>query len=364
MTACYSRVSRVPASVLRTLRKSKWALIAYTILHSTATRWKFRLGRIDSITGQTHDPLPTEEIVRYVNQVYNDYLIQGRLSPGTLTGRRILELGPGDSVGVALRFVAAGARQAVCLDRFYAPHDQVKEREVYLALRDQLSREERRNFDDAIGLTSGIRINPERVRCVYGTGAEAADTVLEPASFDLIVSRGVLQEVYRIEQAFAAMDRLLTPGGRMVHQIDLRDYGLFAANGHHPLTLFTIPAWIYKLMAKDSDRSNRRLANYYRDKMESMGYQFSIVRCDLVAQPYIPTGRALPAPQTHLEPGRDYSAADLAMVQSIRLRLAPEFRNLSDEDLLTSAIFLVAQKPDHPATGAGMKASSLPLESR
>ncbi len=50
----------------------------------------------------------------------------------------------------------------------------------------------------------------------------------EAAVFDLVVSRGAIQDIYEPEQAFQAMDRILKPAGLMLHKIDLSDQGMFS----------------------------------------------------------------------------------------------------------------------------------------
>jgi hypothetical protein len=37
-----------------------------------------------------------------------------------LQDKRVLEIGPGGNAGVALKFLLAGAKQVVCLDKFYS----------------------------------------------------------------------------------------------------------------------------------------------------------------------------------------------------------------------------------------------------
>ena len=52
-----------------------------------------------------------------------------------------MEIGHGDNLGVALRFLAAGAAEVICLDKFYSKRDPERQREIYLALRAQLDDE-------------------------------------------------------------------------------------------------------------------------------------------------------------------------------------------------------------------------------
>jgi SAM-dependent methyltransferase len=240
----------VIASLRKQLKRNKWALIAYTILHSARVRWRFQQGKFDSITGSTHMKFSDEQSVAYCLRQYNEYFEYGHLTPEMLAGRTMLEYGPGDNVGVGLLFIAAGIRYYAATDKFDAIRDVEKERRIYQKLREGLTDDAaRKRFDAAVDLSQGIVFNPERVKCVYGVGAEDADTQFKEP-FDFLISRGVLQEIYEGEKLFTSMDKLLKPGGWMLHKVDHRDYGLFNANGFPALEFLTVSEGIYQLMAK------------------------------------------------------------------------------------------------------------------
>ena len=73
-------------------------------------------------------------------------------------------------------------------------------------------------FDECIKLDGEIDLKEKRMQYIYGHGIEEADQILEPGSFDFIVSRAVMHNVYDIERGFEAMDRVLAPGGYMAAQ--------------------------------------------------------------------------------------------------------------------------------------------------
>lgn len=327
-------------------RLAKWLRVAWIIAASCRTRIRFALGGIDSFSGSTHERLDVSASVDYINAVFRDFLLYGGLTDEKLRDKRILELGPGDNVGVALRFVACGAREVICLDKFYSTHDVGHERNIYLELRKQLPEKERRDFDAAVQLENGLEFNKEKIRYVYGTGAQDAEAVLQGRRFDLVISRGVIQEVYETDRAFAAMDKLLVPGGMMLHKIDLRDYGMFSQKGFHPREFLTIPDFIYRLMAYDSDKPNRRMLDYYRNKMKELGYCAKLYITGVVeAEGYRGIQPEIVPHKTRLEYGVDYFEEHVEMIRLIRPRLATQFRTLTDQDLLAAAVFLVAVKP-------------------
>lgn len=320
----------------------KWTRVAHIIAATARSRFRFARGNITSVSGSTHTGKDVSESLLYIRRVFDDYLRFASLRPEDIEEKVILELGPGDNLGVALLFLAQGASRVVCLDKFRSVSDPERERRIYLALREQLTPEQRARFDDAIQLAPTVKLNSNRIEGVYGSGAQDADTVLGGRQFDIIVSRAVLEEVTDTERAFLAMDRLLRPGGLSLHKIDLSDYGTFASAGMHPLEFLTIPPWIYRWMADDNGRPNRRSIVYYRDKVKSFGYEGEVFITEVLDRG---AGyRKLEGRRTRLTSGGDYGEEDLKQIGQIRPRLAAPFRDLADEDLLAAGIFLVARK--------------------
>ena len=325
--------------VKRLARRSKTAIILYKMLDNGRLKRRIESGDIETLHGSTHIDRDVTESLAYVEKQFGNYINYGRLSPESLRGARILELGPGDNLGVALKFLAAGAGSVVCLDRFYSKRDVAHEAEIYRALRERLNPDEKTRFDEAISLTETIQINPQKLRTVYGATLDrfAENFAPDEQPFDLIVSCAVLEEIYDPDPAFAAMDKLLSRGGRLIHTIDLGDYGMFREQGMHPLTFLTISESVYRRMASDSGLPNRKRLGYYLEKMKELGYE-----SEFFVTSVIPTGRLQPVPQ--YVPGSLGLNAS-GVVNEIRNRLAAEFKQLDDEQLLIDGVLLVARKP-------------------
>ena len=323
-------------------KKSRTLVIANNIYDNWRSGRRFEKGQIESDYGSTHSNLhfSLSESLAYIERTYNDYLHYAGVAADYFRGKRILELGVGDNYGVALKFIAAGAAELVCLDKFYSERNPEQEREIYVALREHLDGDALRWFDEAIDLENGIEINPAKLKAIYGTGAEQADKLPGIGAVDEIISRGVLQSVHETDAAFVAMDNLLAPGGLMIHKMDLRDLGMFIIYGMHPLTHLTVPASVYKLMVANTGKSNRKLIGYYRDKMKELGYEAKIFTTILVGQK-----EEMVPHKEKIERGVDYDESTLALIEAIRPKLAVEFRDLPDEELMISGIFLVARKP-------------------
>jgi SAM-dependent methyltransferase len=324
--------------------QSKTLIIAHRIFDNWRRRRAFKAGNIVSAYGSTHEFWSLEKSVSYIDKVYREYLEYAGLGPEALRGKRILEVGPGDNFGVALKFLAAGAAKVVCLDKFYSERNVDQQTRIYKELRNRLSAEEARVFDQSIKLDGEIELNPERLQYIYGHGVEEADQILAPASFDFIVSRAVIHNVYDIERGFEAMDQVLAPGGYTLHKIDLSDENMFSSRGMHPLTFLTIPEPIYYLMASDSGKPNRKLIGDYRQQMLKRGYETKILITAVLGE-----GQLLPHKE-QIEQGVDYASKTLFLINEIRPKLAGAFRDRSDAELATTGIFLIGKKQPQKGT--------------
>lgn len=318
--------------------QSKTLIILHRIVDNWRRRRAFESGQTTNAYGSTHEFWSLEKSVDYINLVYREYLEYSGLTPEAFRGRRILEVGPGDNFGVALKFLADGAAKVVSLDKFYSERNEEQQTRIYQELRKQLRPEQTAVFDESIKLDGRVELNKNRIEYIYGHGIEEADRIFEPESFHFIVSRAVLHNVYEIDRGFEAMDRLLAPGGYMAHKIDFSDENMFSSRGMHPLTFLTIPESIYRLMAKDSGKPNRRLVNDYREEMRKRGYDAKLFISSIVG-----VGPLTPYKE-RIERGVDYGNKTVSLIEEIRPKLALPYRKLAEEELAAAGVFLVEQK--------------------
>lgn len=260
----------------------------------------------------------------YIDGVFNDYACYGGFVAEDLRGKSVLEIGPGDNLGVALKFMAAGAMRVTCLDKYDSVSDPDRQQAIYTALRERLGG----------GFQGG---NFPRV--IRGIGIEDAVPVLHGEKFDLIVSRAVMEHVVDPKAAFAAMDRLLHPSGALLHKIDFRDHGLFTSYGYHPLTFLTVGDAPYRLMSRQSGRPNRALIGDYKAIAAELGYGCEIHVTHVLGK----AGDLLPHPLEN-EPGFEFPEAGKKLLEEIRPRLNPRFARKSESELLTTGAFLKAVK--------------------
>jgi SAM-dependent methyltransferase len=345
----------VKLPVPRFLRQRTTLKVLHYLRDDWAYRRRFARGDLCTTSGTILQGKAVEESVRYIEQEFRDYLEYGRTPPETLSGKRILVVGPGDNLGVALLFLAHGARYVANLDKFAPPWDLEHLVRVYRALRGRLPEAARERFDEALEIRSDRECiyRPGRSAYLTGSGLEDCGSRFPAENFDLIVSRAVLEHLYDPDRAFDTMDKLLAPGGRMAHKIDLRDHDMFSAGGKHPLTFLTFPGWLWRRMTLHSGKPNRRLYPYYALKMRELGYEHTLFVTHIFGE----EGDLVPHPPA-LRPGTDYCDAHLQLVRRIRGRLDREFRSYTDEELLISGIFLSSRKPspgERPATSSNKR---------
>jgi hypothetical protein len=310
------------------------------VYQDSVRRIGLRSGQIGDPYTSTKDPAEIPSVLQHVAATYANYV--RHLDNQQPTGH-VLEIGPGNNLGVALMFASAGARHVTTVDRFVPLQTSEFHRRLYSTLRTELSPDAQLRFDEAIDVSAGIRLNAARMTYL-NRGIEETDRLLPPASMDLIVSNAVLQEVFDTERMFAAIDALLAPGGVQIHKIDLTDYGMFSKHGYHPLEFLTIPDSVYRYMVESTGQSNRRLIDYYRDKMRQLGYDARMYATWLLGA----TDELIPPVELGGQDGVAWHHA-IEQVRAIKPRLLDRYRRLSDEDLAVQGIVLVARKPRVPS---------------
>lgn len=321
-------------------KRNRWFVIASNVALDSIRRFGLRSEQIgqDAVVSLPESRIPSD--LKGIQDTYAQYLRYSRWSPATVAGKRVLELGPGFTIGVPLLFAADGAGFVAGLDKFVRLQDGPYFVALYKRLRETLSAEQKVAFDHTILLQPKLSLNPQFA--TYIDHKDLTDSIqqLGPGGFDMIVSNAVMEEIYDPTPDFYAQGELLRPGGVMVHRIDLRDYGMFSKYGFHALEFLTVPDWIYPRMVEGSGQPNRRLIDYYRDIGVRMGYA-----TEIYATKVLGSDLDLPEPRRELRAGIDYSDRQLKMIYEIRPRLLERFRRLPDPDLLVTSMVFVARKP-------------------
>src|SRR3954466_7607244 len=311
-------------SRLTRLRAFKWPTVGYEIQKNLRSRARGRRGTLSAITAVGASLGEPAARVAYSRRAFEGFLARGGMQPQDVEGLRLLELGPGEDLSVSLRFLAAGAASATCVDRFSFAVDPEWAREVYRLLLDDLEEEGRLRLADVVSPDGELHTDSSRLELLSGLGIEDAAARLPAGSVDLIVSVAVLEHVYDVAASMRAMDALLADGGRMVHQVDLRDHGMFSGGGRHFLEFLTIGERVYRFMTSHTGAPNRERLGTYRRLLEELGHESSVLVTNV--------GGSTDA----LDPYREQNEVEPELatsIESIRSRLGPRFAALPLEDL-------------------------------
>lgn len=247
------------------------------------------------------------------------------------TPETVLEIGPGNSLGVGLAALLSGINKYLAYDvnpllnelgeasllseiadlyRVKAPFATADALLPTAELPSQLFAAERRAYflsPDWIDQIKYSLANRGELIDYYNDPDEIAMHTV-----DYIFSQSALEHVEELDTMYESMWKWLKPGGLMTHSIDFSAHGTSRDwNGH-----WTCPDWLWRLM------QGKRL--YFLNRVPLSQHQALLA----------------------------HHGFELKGVHSIkrastlkRAELAPRFQHLSESDLTTTSAFLVARKP-------------------
>jgi hypothetical protein len=289
------------------------------ILTDQLARWL--PGLYVRLTGQTGrgalDDSPPEaaDYFKHCFAEYFDILqVRSENIPAFLSGKQVLEYGPGDVPGVALLMVAHGAVSVTCVDRFPLLALSPKNIEIIELLLDSLSGEARLRAEDCF-LEKGRPSSGFSPRINYLIRPSGLSGLCD--AVDLVISRAVLEHVNDLFSTFADMHKALRNGCLAVHEVDLKSHGLHRKN---PLDFLTWPPHLWSWMYAHKGVPNRWRVNHYREVISATGFKELLMRPTLLAE-----------------------KTDMA---EVRPYLALPFKNITDEDLAWLGFWMVLKKED------------------
>lgn len=221
------------------------------------------------------------------------------------TGFHALEIGPGDTLFSAMIARAHGASCCWLVDVAQFAHRDIA---PYKKMADELRARglhapdlgSSRSVDDVLSATGGR----------YLTDGVASWKAIPDASVDFIWSQAVLEHIRRKD--FAAtmreMRRVLSPGGVCSHRVDLQDH----LNGGLNNLRFSAALWESDFMAHSGFYTNRINYSKMLGHFKAAGFSTEVIHVDRWSH--------LPTP---------------------RPKLAPEFRGISDDELLISSFDVI-----------------------
>jgi SAM-dependent methyltransferase len=224
--------------------------------------------RLTNETGRNdedaEDEVSVQETADYFMSCLQDYQEQMGLKQEDfrdyLKDKIILEYGPGDIFGMAFLLYAYGAERVRCVDRFPLFNLSNRNVEIYKQLMksmDVKARERANNaFNEKGKPKSGFKPNTIDYR-VTKDGLCG-----EKKTYDLIISRAVLEHVESIEDTMFDIKQALKEDGISLHKVDLRSHDL---DRYINFDFLTWSNFVYKLMYSHKGYPNRWRVNKYKD---------------------------------------------------------------------------------------------------
>lgn len=233
----------------------------------------------------------------YFRRCVSDYCAQLAVDPSFFRNKRVLEYGPGDTLGVALLLYAHGAETVHCVDHFPIHEITPANAAVYRAILDSLDGEARargeRAFREPGVPASGFAPAAIEYRVTpHGLSGRRQE-------YDLVLSRSVLALVNRLDWTLADIAAALKPDGLSIHKVDLSSHGL---DRDHPLDFLTWPRPLYQLMYSRKGRPNRWRVDRYQALAEAAGLHIRKLE---------PTGRISDAEVAFIGPRVDPAFRDV-----------------------------------------------------
>ena len=183
-----------------------------------------------------------------------------------LKGKRVLEYGPGDILGVGLLMYAHGAELVHCYDRFPLHQASAKNLEVYELLLASLDPPACERASAAFCTPGDPASGFVQTAIGYFVAPDGLSRAL--GQYDFVLSRAVLEHVRNLPGTIGDIAGALKPGGVSVHEVDLRSHGL---DRYQPFDFLTWPEPLYSLMFSHKGFPNRWRLNTYRELFQRYG---------------------------------------------------------------------------------------------
>ena len=218
-------------------------------------------------TGRGSGEESVSQVVDYYFECFNDYCkyigIKDESIESYFNEKVILEYGPGDILGVALLFIAHGAKTVHCVDRFPLTKMSKKNIDIYNHILSRLGDKDReraqRAFKEEGNPASGFSEKHTNYK-VTKNGLSGENNY-----YDLIISRAVLEHVNNLEETMLDIKYSLKDTGVSLHQVDLKSHGL---DRYVDFDFLTWPRFIYNLMYSHKGYPNRLRVNRYKELAE------------------------------------------------------------------------------------------------
>jgi SAM-dependent methyltransferase len=190
-------------------------------------------------------PVAIARDVEYAVNIGEGYLGFIRDLGVDISGKSVLELGPGINYGSMLLLACHSARPTVS-DRFLSPWRDDYHGRFYTALRQWLTEHRPRLDTSPVAAVLAARGYPRGVISEVAYSAEYLKGV-QGKSMDIVVSNAVLEHVMSPPDVARELFRIARRGGYSIHQVDFRDHRDFS----RPLEYLLLPEGAFETMFAD-----------------------------------------------------------------------------------------------------------------
>ena len=320
-------------------------------------KWIVR-GLMTHLPGPSRCEPESEEgavFARYCYSVWLRHLVMAARHGLPTCPEIVAELGPGDSLGVAIAAILSGVREYYAFDvveyarnennlrvldeciRLFASRAEIPGDEEFPKLCPRLD-----SYAFPSDVLTGERLarslNPNRIRTLRQllTSGASADTeqlslaycvpwtaggCLRANSVDMVVSQAVLEHVDDLDATYRCLNRWLKPRGVMSHVIDFKSHGITRAwNGHWVISDLT---W-KMIRGRRPYLLNRQPHSAHLELLAANGFE---IVADMRGTSHSPIRRK---------------------------NLARRFRSMTDDDFVTSEAFVQAVKTAPHVVGGPM----------
>jgi SAM-dependent methyltransferase len=194
--------------------------------------------------------------------------------------KKILELGPGGSLGFGLLMLQNGASQYIVIEDGQHAFINKKQMKFYKKL---LGNDEASIKKFFIFKNERYHYNQEFINFIKIDQSSNYD--LASNSVDFIYSCAVLEHVHNLDLCFSEMARVLKSGGVMNHQVDLRDH-IFSQKSLWFLKISDF--WFKFLFEKTGEYVNRKRFSYYNDLINRYGLKIIEVNKNILFDKALP----------------------------------------------------------------------------
>ena len=228
----------------------------------------------------------------------------------TFKDKQIVELGPGNSIALALNCLCNGAQKYQMVDKYPRIFKNDKQKESILEQIAYFENKYSHNLNDFVNKIT-LKFNQEKLTYVKNSVEDLR--TISSDSIDLILSISVFEHVKDVETSFQEMNRILKMDGVMYHKIDLRDHYNF--DNPFKFLKYSDFLWNNFLTKEGFSYTNRLRVDDFEDVLAKHG--FEIVELDKVI---------------------------FEGVLPDKCRLNGRFRNKDDDDLQVIGMTILAKK--------------------